>query len=94
MAKRTLEPINPAAIYTTNEGGGFIIDEAAHRRFVRRLRYAGFKRSPCGEAYYHPQHWLTGGDRGFKSPGDTWLFSDAFQARTKEARTYLETDEG
>ena len=90
MAKDTT-PINEAALYDTNEGGAFIIDDAAFRRFTRRLRYRGFKLSPCKEVYYHPKHWLTGGQKGFKSPGDTWFFYDAFQARTQEAKTYLKS---
>ena len=92
MAKK-LEPINLAALYCTENGGGCILDETAFRRFTRRLRYRGFKLSPCKEAYFHPTHWISGADIGFKSPGDTWLFNDAFMARTPEARAHLEEDE-
>ena len=90
MAKDT-SIINPAAIHETNDGGAIILDDAAFRNFTRRLRRLGFRRSPCGEAYYHPDHWFSGGDKGFKSPGDTWLFNDAFTARTPDAKAFLQT---
>lgn len=86
-------PIDVAGLHQTNEGGAIILDQKAFRCFTRRLRYRGLRLSPCREFYYHPMHWASGGDPGFKSPGDTWGFSDAFTARTPEARAWLEKEE-
>lgn len=89
MAKDTT-PINPAALYDTTME---FCDARTSRNWHQRLRRAGFKRSVCGEAYYHPDHWESGGmGFGKRGPGDTWIMNDAFMCKTPEARAWLESD--
>lgn len=79
--------IDPVAIYDVTME---FVDEKTSRNWHRRLRYAGFKRSACGEAYFHPDHWENAPmSFGPGDPGDTWIMDDAFKAKTPEAKAYL-----
>jgi hypothetical protein len=82
-------PINLAQIYQTSVSCAFIPDEAAHQRYIRRLRNAGFILSPYKEAYYHPKHWAVQDTKGYDNAESTWLFNDSFTWLTKDAKRWL-----
>lgn len=91
MKKKNYPKINPCAIYDVTMEFCSVKES---RNWHARLRRNGFKRSICKDAYYHPDHWenaamtFEGGD-----PGDTWLFNDAFRAKTPDAKRWLLIEE-
>ena len=91
--KTTLPVIVPARIYDTTME---FCSEKVSRNWHARLRRHGFKRSTCGEAYYHPAHWKSAAmSFGKGDPGDTWIMNDAFKAVSDLARAELvEMDNG
>jgi hypothetical protein len=91
MEKQPLQPIVPTAIYDTTLE---FCTEQQSRNWHARLRRAGFKRSICKEAYYHPTHWENAAmsfvsPSGKRSAGDYWIMNDAFRCKTKAAREHL-----
>ena len=89
--KNTKPVINLAAIYEVDME---LCSQKESDKWHARLRRAGFKRSVCKEAYYHPTHWESGGmGFGKRGPGDTWIMNDAFMARTPEAHAWLKARE-
>lgn len=88
---RDTSSIDLAAIYDTTME---FCSECQSRNWHARLRRRGFKRSTCGEAYYHPSHWENAAmSFGPGDPGDTWLMNDAFKAKTDDSRAWLKKEE-
>lgn len=80
------EKIEECAIYDVSL---VFLPERELKNWRARLRRKGFKLSKCREAYYHPKHWENDFSFGKNDPGDFWIFSDAFKAKTEEAKNYI-----